>query len=51
MYFYCRIAKTIKSSIQASGPKADAVKNLKKILGVSQHDEILVNYWMQAFCD
>ncbi|XP_045486882.1 uncharacterized protein LOC110992530 isoform X2 [Pieris rapae] len=45
------IAKTIKSSILASGQKADAVKNLKKILGVSQHDEVLVNYWMVAFCE
>ncbi|XP_047517236.1 folliculin [Pieris napi] len=45
------IAKTIKSSILASGQNADAVKNLKKILGVSQHDEILVNYWMVAFCE
>ncbi|XP_038223569.1 folliculin [Zerene cesonia] len=45
------IANTIKSSLQASGHKKDAIKKLKVVLGVTEHDEILVNYWIQAFCD
>ncbi|CAK1544913.1 unnamed protein product [Leptosia nina] len=45
------IAKTLKASVQASGEKSDSVNNLKRVLGVSQTDEILVKHWMDNYCD
>lgn len=49
LYFTCRIAKTIKNAVQSSG-KQDAITKLKRVLGVTPHDESLVNYWSKAYC-
>lgn len=44
------IAKALKPAVQSSGAKSDAVMKLKQILGVAQHDESLINHWMNTFC-
>lgn len=44
-----RIVKTIKMAEQSSR-KPDAINKLKQILGVTQQDDVLVNYWSQL-CD
>ncbi|CAH0693976.1 unnamed protein product [Spodoptera exigua] len=44
------IAKAVKAAIDSSGSKSDAVAKLKKVFGIGQHDESLVNYWMSSFC-
>lgn len=43
------ISKTIKNAVQSSG-KQDAITKLKQVLGVTPHDESLVNYWSKAYC-
>lgn len=43
------IVKTIKMAEQSSG-KPDAINKLKQVLGVTQQDETLVNYW-SYICD
>ncbi|CAG9794038.1 unnamed protein product [Diatraea saccharalis] len=44
------IVKAVKSGIDASGPRSDAVVNLKKVFGITPHDDILVRFWIDAFC-
>ncbi|XP_072947615.1 folliculin [Epargyreus clarus] len=44
------MAKTLKSAVQTSGYASDAVTKLKQILGISQHDDVLIKYWMNTFC-
>ncbi|XP_049874253.1 folliculin [Pectinophora gossypiella] len=44
------IAKAIKSAVTSSGPKSDAVVKLSQVLGVTPQDDLLVNYWISAFC-
>ncbi|KAI5637869.1 vesicle coat protein involved in golgi to plasma membrane transport domain-containing protein [Phthorimaea operculella] len=44
------IATSVKAAVDASGAKSEAVVNLNRILGVTPHDEVLVNYWISAFC-
>ncbi|XP_050666585.1 uncharacterized protein LOC126966511 isoform X2 [Leptidea sinapis] len=43
------IARTIKSAIQSAGQHSDAVSKLKKILGIGQFDETLINFWIDCF--
>lgn len=44
------IAKSVKAAITSSGPSSSNVTKLKQVLGVTQQDEILVNYWISNFC-
>ncbi|XP_030021717.1 folliculin isoform X2 [Manduca sexta] len=44
-------AKAIKATMSSAGHKSEAVTKLKQVLGVAQHDEQLLNFWMYSFCD
>ncbi|KAM3966143.1 folliculin [Aphomia sociella] len=44
------IAKAVKCAVDASGSKSQAVANLKKVFGLTQQDDVLISYWMNAFC-
>ncbi|KAJ0178128.1 hypothetical protein K1T71_005951 [Dendrolimus kikuchii] len=44
-------ARAVKSAITSSSAKSEAVIKLKQILGVSPNDEVLLNFWMNAFCN
>ncbi|KAG7295801.1 hypothetical protein JYU34_020856 [Plutella xylostella] len=44
------IARAIKSAVDASGAKSEPVTKLKQVFGVTPNDELLVNYWISAFC-
>ncbi|XP_063828328.1 folliculin [Ostrinia nubilalis] len=43
-------AKAVKSAIESSGPKSEAVANLKKVFGLSPQDDLLISYWISAYC-
>ncbi|KAL4702428.1 hypothetical protein ACJJTC_003053 [Scirpophaga incertulas] len=43
-------ATAVKSAIKSSGRDAQAVVNLKQILGISAQDEQLIDFWINAYC-
>lgn len=45
------LAKAVKAAIDASGPKSESVINLKKVLGFTPQDDVLITYWIKAFCN
>ncbi|XP_059054037.1 folliculin [Achroia grisella] len=45
------LSKAVKSAIVASGPKSQEVVNLKKVLGLTQQDDVLLKYWIEVFCN
>ncbi|KAI8426032.1 hypothetical protein MSG28_005005 [Choristoneura fumiferana] len=44
------IANALKSAVSCPGQSSSNVTKLKQVLGVTQQDEPLINYWISNFC-